>query len=184
MQDPSYPVYVDTSVMMGQTGLQDEEKKQFENIVYMPCNPSNGFFPDLENTPRADVIYFCSPNNPTGAAATKEQLQKLVDWANANGSIIVFDAAYAPFIRSDDVPKSIYEIEGADQCAIECNSFSKCAGFARARVGAVGDDTLSPPSRSLSSGTRASRACGSGGRSCRRASSSRTGARCATTSTA
>ena len=71
MQDPSYPVYVDTSVMMGQTGLQDPSKKQYESIVYMPCNPGNDFFPDLESLPRADVIYFCSPNNPTGAAASK-----------------------------------------------------------------------------------------------------------------
>merc|ERR1719453_2021066 len=79
VQDPSYPVYVDTSVIMGQTGEMDQEKKQYGNIVYMECNPANGFFPDLKNTPRADIIYFCSPNNPTGAAATKEQLQEPVD---------------------------------------------------------------------------------------------------------
>jgi len=135
VQDPSYPVYVDTSVIMGQTGQMDTELKQYDNIVYMPCNPSNNFFPDLKSTPRADVVYFCSPNNPTGAAATKAQLQELVDWANANGSIIVFDAAYAPFIRSDDVPKSIFEIEGARTCAIEVNSFSKYAGFTGVRLG-------------------------------------------------
>ena len=135
VQDPSYPVYVDTSVMMGQTGVMDQGKKQYANIVYMQCNPSNDFFPDLKNTPRADVIYFCSPNNPTGAAASRAQLTELVEWANANGSIIVFDAAYAPFIRSDDVPKSILEIPGARTCAIEVNSFSKYAGFTGVRLG-------------------------------------------------
>ena len=135
VQDPSYPVYVDTSVIMGQTGEMDPEKLQYENIVYMECKPENGFFPDLENTPRADIIYFCSPNNPTGAAATKEQLQSLVDYANAQGSIIVFDAAYAPFIRSPDVPKSIFDIPGARTCAIEVNSFSKYAGFTGVRLG-------------------------------------------------
>ena len=113
----------------------EDATKQYSGIVYMPCNPSNGFFPDLANTPRADVIYFCSPNNPTGAAATKEQLQKLVDWANANGSIIVFDAAYAPFITSDDVPKSILDIPGARTCSIEVNSMSKYAGFTGVRLG-------------------------------------------------
>merc|ERR1740138_989746 len=135
VQDPSYPVYVDTSVIMGQTGEMDQGKKQYDNIVYMPCNPSNNFFPDLASTPRADVVYFCSPNNPTGAAASREQLTKLVKWANDNGSIIVFDAAYAPFIRSPDVPKSIYEIEGAELCAIEVNSLSKYAGFTGVRLG-------------------------------------------------
>ena len=85
VQDPSYPVYVDTSVIMGQTSEMNQEIKQYGGIVYMPCNPSNGFFPDLKNTPRADVIYFCSPNNPTGAAATRKQLTELVDWANEKG---------------------------------------------------------------------------------------------------
>ena len=99
VQDPSYPVYVDTSVMMGQTGEMDQATKQYGNIVYMPCNPGNGFFPDVSKV-KAGVIYFCSPNNPTGAAATRAQLQSLVDHANKQGSIIVFDAAYAPFIRS------------------------------------------------------------------------------------
>jgi len=135
VQDPSYPVYVDTSVIMGQTGTMDDSRKQYDNIVYMPCNPSNDFFPNLKETPRADVIYFCSPNNPTGAAATRAQLQELVDWANEQGSIIVFDAAYAPFIRSDDVPKSILDIPGARTCAIEVNSFSKYAGFTGVRLG-------------------------------------------------
>jgi len=135
VQDPSYPVYVDTSVMMGQTGTQNPETMQYENIVYMPCTPENGFFPDYASLPRADVVYICSPNNPTGAAATKEQLTDLVKNCKERGSILVFDAAYAPFIRSPGVPKSIYEIEGAKEVAIEVNSFSKYAGFTGVRLG-------------------------------------------------
>lgn len=135
VQDPSYPVYVDTSVMMGQTGEQDAKTMQYENIVYMACTPENGFFPDYANSPRADVVYLCSPNNPTGAAATKEQLEGIVKLCNERGSILVFDAAYAPFIRSEGVPKSIFEIEGSKTCAIEVNSFSKYAGFTGVRLG-------------------------------------------------
>lgn len=100
VQDPSYPVYVDTSVMLGQTGTMDPTTKQFKGIVYMPCNPANGFFPDVESLPRADVYYICSPNNPTGAVATRKQLEDLVSHAKKVGSFIVFDAAYAPFIRT------------------------------------------------------------------------------------
>lgn len=148
VQDPSYPVYVDTSVMMGQTGLINKETSQFDNLVYMPCNPSNNFFPDVKKID-ADVIYFCSPNNPTGAAATKEQLQELVDHANEQGSIIVFDAAYAPFIKTPGVPKSIYEIDGARTCAIEVNSFSKYAGFTGVRLGW----TIVPSELTFSDGT-------------------------------
>lgn len=135
VQDPSYPVYVDTSVMMGQTGDIDPATSQYDNIVYMPCTAENEFFPDIENLPRADIVYFCSPNNPTGAAATKEQLEKLVKVCKERGSILIFDAAYAPFIRSEGVPKSIFEIEGAREVAIECNSFSKYAGFTGVRLG-------------------------------------------------
>lgn len=135
VQDPSYPVYVDTSVMMGQTGTQNEETKQYDNIVYMPCTAENGFFPDLASLPRADVVYICSPNNPTGACATREQLEEAVRVCKEKGSILVFDAAYAPFIRTPGVPKSIYEIEGAKEVAIECNSFSKYAGFTGVRLG-------------------------------------------------
>jgi len=135
VQDPSYPVYVDTSVMMGQTGLINEETSQYDNIVYMPCTSENNFFPDLASLPRADVVYFCSPNNPTGAAATKEQLTELVEICKERGSILVFDAAYAPFIRDPNVPKSIFEIDGAKEVAIECNSFSKYAGFTGVRLG-------------------------------------------------
>lgn len=134
VQDPSYPVYVDTSVMMGQTGELDSNS-QYEGVVYMPCTSENNFFPDYASLPRADVVYFCSPNNPTGAAATKEQLTDLVKTCKERGSILVFDAAYAPFIRSEGVPKSIFEIEGAKDVAIECNSFSKYAGFTGVRLG-------------------------------------------------
>ncbi len=135
VQDPSYPVYVDTSVMIGQTDDGANNNGQFGGIVYMPCNPKNNFFPDLENLERADVIYFCSPNNPTGAVATRGQLTELVEYAKRKGSIIVFDAAYAPFIRTPGVPKSIFEIGGARSCAIEVNSFSKYAGFTGVRLG-------------------------------------------------
>jgi len=135
VQDPSYPVYVDTSVMMGQTSDIDDETSQYGGIVYMPCTADNDFFPDYASLPRADVVYFCSPNNPTGAAATKEQLEGLVKVCKERGSILVFDAAYAPFIRSEGVPKSIFEVEGAREVAIEVNSFSKYAGFTGVRLG-------------------------------------------------
>lgn len=137
VQDPSYPVYVDTAVMQGQTGMFDEARGQFDRIAYMKCDAGNDFFPDLDKVPRTDIIFFCSPNNPTGAAATREQLSRLVEFARKNGSIIVFDAAYAPFIRSPEVPKSIFEIEGARECALEVNSFSKYAGFTGVRLGWV-----------------------------------------------
>lgn len=135
VQDPSYPAYVDTSVIMGQTGAYDHSSKQYRNITYMPCNPDNAFFPDLEKTPRTDLIYFCSPNNPTGAAATKEQLTALVAFAKRNGSIIIYDAAYADYIRDPSLPRSIYEIEGAHSVAIELGSLSKMAGFTGVRLG-------------------------------------------------
>ena len=121
--------------MMGQTGNINPDTKQYDNIVYMPCTAENDFFPDISNLPKADIIYFCSPNNPTGAAATKEQLESLVALCKERGSILVFDAAYAPFIRSEGVPKSIFEIDGAREVAIECNSFSKYAGFTGVRLG-------------------------------------------------
>ncbi|KAI0561415.1 aspartate aminotransferase [Gracilaria domingensis] len=137
VQDPSYPVYVDTAVMLGQTGLYDQSTSQFNGIAYMRCDAANAFFPDLSTVPRTDLIFFCSPNNPTGAAATREQLTQLVQFAKNNGSIIVFDAAYAPFINDPNVPTSIFEIEGAREVAIEVNSFSKYAGFTGVRLGWV-----------------------------------------------
>jgi len=137
VQDPSYPVYVDTAVMTGQTGEVDAGRGQFDRLEYMPCTAENGFFPDLSRVARTDLIFFCSPNNPTGAAATREQLTELVAFAKKNGSIIVFDAAYAPFIRSAEVPKSIFDIPGAREVAIEVNSMSKYAGFTGVRLGWV-----------------------------------------------
>jgi len=135
VQDPAYPVYIDGSVIIGATGGYHEEKDQFSEIHYMACTEENNFFPDLENTPRTDIIYFCSPNNPTGAVATREQLQELVAFATKNSSIIIFDAAYAEFIKDESLPKSIYEIDGAKECAIEVNSFSKSIGFTGVRIG-------------------------------------------------
>ncbi len=135
IQDPSYPVYVDGSVIIGATGKYNEKKGQFDKIVYMKCTPENNFFPDLENLPRTDLIYFCSPNNPTGAVATREELKKLVDFAKKNKSIILFDSAYSFFISDEKLPKSIYEVEGAKEVAIEISSFSKPAGFTGVRLG-------------------------------------------------
>jgi LL-diaminopimelate aminotransferase len=135
VQDPSYPVYVDGSVILGATGDYNSRKGYFNRIVYMECTPENNFFPDLNSTPRADVIYFCSPNNPTGAVATKKQLKELVDFARENNSVIVFDAAYSEFIRDSSLPKTIYEVKGARETAIEVNSFSKRVGFTGVRLG-------------------------------------------------
>ncbi|KAG2427204.1 hypothetical protein HXX76_010921 [Chlamydomonas incerta] len=133
VQDPSYPVYVDTSVMMGMTG--DHNGTGFDGIEYMVCNPDNHFFPDLSKAKRTDIIFFCSPNNPTGAAATRAQLTELVAFARKNGSILVYDAAYALYISNPDCPKTIYEIPGAEEVAIETCSFSKYAGFTGVRLG-------------------------------------------------
>ena len=135
VQDPAYPVYVDGSVIIGATDEYNKEKEQFDNIVYMACKPENNFFPDLSNVPRTDIIYFCSPNNPTGAIATKEQLKQLVDFAKKNKSIILYDAAYSEYIRDKNLPKTIFEIEGAREVAIEINSFSKSVGFTGVRLG-------------------------------------------------
>ncbi|PKI73862.1 hypothetical protein CRG98_005732 [Punica granatum] len=132
--DPSFPAYVDSSIILGQAGKFEEETRKHQNIVYMRCYPDNNFFPDLENTPRTDIIFFCSPNNPTGAAATRSQLEQLVEFARANGSIIVHDSAYSAYI-SDGSPRSIFEIPGAKEVAIEISSFSKFAGFTGVRLG-------------------------------------------------
>jgi LL-diaminopimelate aminotransferase len=129
--DPVYPVYVDTTVMSGKTGSCDS-KGYFEGIVYMPCTEANNFVPELP-TEKADLIFLCYPNNPTGTVATKEELKKWVDYALGNKSIILYDAAYQAFITDDSIPRSIYEIEGAQKCAIEFRSFSKTAGFTGTR---------------------------------------------------
>ncbi len=125
--DPVYPVYVDTNAMAGRAGDHDGEK--WTNLVYLPCTAENGFFPDLPQGRVPDLIYICSPNNPTGAAATKEQLKVWVDYANAHDSVILYDSAYEAFIREEGIPHSIFEVEGAKTCAIEFRSFSKTAGF-------------------------------------------------------
>lgn len=132
--DPVYPVYVDSNVMAGRSGLFDESKGAWSDIVYMPCTKDNGFIPEIPKK-GADIIYLCFPNNPTGAAVTKTELQKWVDYANSKGSIIIFDAAYEAYISEDDIPHSIYECEGAKTCAIEIHSFSKNAGFTGLRLG-------------------------------------------------
>lgn len=134
VQDPSYPAYVDTSVMVGQTGNFLPQINGYENIVYMKCTPENQFFPDLNSLPHADILYFCSPNNPTGAAATKEQLQALVAYAKKEKAIIIYDAAYSAYIQNPNLPKSIFEIPGAKEVAIELGSFSKLAGFTGIRL--------------------------------------------------
>lgn len=133
VQDPVYPVYVDTSVMGGRTG-EKLESGYYENLIYMPCTAANHFMPELP-TEKADIIFLCYPNNPTGTTATRDELKKWVDYAIENESIILFDAAYEAFITEDDVPHSIYEIEGAQKVAIEFRSFSKKAGFTGTRLG-------------------------------------------------
>ncbi|EPS64827.1 hypothetical protein M569_09950 [Genlisea aurea] len=134
VQDPSYPAYVDSSVILGQTGRYDPDMEKYGNIEYMRCTPENGFFPDLSTVSRRDIIFFCSPNNPTGYAASREQLSALVKFAKDNGSIIVYDSAYAMYV-TDDSPKSIFEIPGAKEVALEVSSFSKYAGFTGVRLG-------------------------------------------------
>ena len=129
--DPVYPVYVDTNAMAGRAGDFGPDGR-WTNLIYMPCVESNGFVPDLpKEVP--DMIYLCYPNNPTGGTASKAQLQMWVDYANKHGSVILFDAAYEAFISEPDVPRSIYEIPGAETCAIEFRSFSKTAGFTGTR---------------------------------------------------
>jgi LL-diaminopimelate aminotransferase len=129
--DPVYPVYVDTNVMAGHTG-EANERGEYEGLVYLPVTAENNFTATLP-TQKVDLIYLCFPNNPTGATATKAHLQDWVNYAKANGSIIFFDAAYEAFITDPSLPHSIYEIEGAKDCAIEFRSFSKNAGFTGTR---------------------------------------------------
>ncbi|MDR0465354.1 MAG: LL-diaminopimelate aminotransferase [Treponema sp.] len=132
-QDPSYPVYVDGSVLAG--AAQGWEGTGYAGITYLPCTADNNFFPDTDLIPNDSLIYFCSPNNPTGAVADRGQLAALVETAVKKDCIIIFDAAYSEFIRDSSLPKTIYEIDRADQCAIEVNSFSKPAGFTGVRLG-------------------------------------------------
>ncbi len=129
--DPVYPVYVDTNVMAGNTGVAND-KGEFEGLVYLPITAQNNFTAEIPSQ-KVDLIYLCFPNNPTGATATKEHLKAWVDYAKAHSSIIFFDAAYEAFITDPELPHSIYEIEGARDCAIEFRSFSKNAGFTGTR---------------------------------------------------
>jgi len=129
--DPVYPVYADTTVMSGKTGTC-QPNGYFDGIIYMPCNEDNGFLPELP-AERPDLIFLCFPNNPTGTVATREILEKWVDYARKNKSVILFDAAYEAYISDPDIPHSIYEIEGAREVAIEFRSFSKTAGFTGTR---------------------------------------------------
>ena len=126
--DPVYPVYVDTNVMAGRTGDYDQKTGHYGKIVYMPCTADNNFVPAFPKEP-VDMIYLCYPNNPTGAVATKEVLQKWVDYAKQHKALILFDAAYEAFISDSSIPHSIYEIDGAKEVAVEFRSFSKTAGF-------------------------------------------------------
>lgn len=131
--DPSYPVYVDTNAMSGRAG-EPNEQNVWSNLVYLPCNSANNFVPELPKE-KVDLIYLCYPNNPTGTTLTKEQLKVWVDYAKTNNAIILFDAAYEAFITEDEVPHSIYEVEGAREVALEFRSFSKTAGFTGTRCG-------------------------------------------------
>ena len=128
--DPVYPVYVDTNAMAGRAGEFVDE--HWTNLYYMPCTEENGFMPQLP-TEKVDIIYLCFPNNPTGVAATRDQLKAWIEYAKENDAVILYDSAYEAFITNPDVPHSIYEIEGAKEVAIEFRSFSKTAGFTGTR---------------------------------------------------
>ncbi len=130
--DPVYPVYLDTNVMIGTAGKYNEEKGMYENVVYIPIKAENNFVPELPKE-KVDLIYLCLPNNPTGTVLNKEELKKWVDYAKENKSLILFDSAYERYITEENIPHSIYEIEGAKDVAIEFRSFSKTAGFTGVR---------------------------------------------------
>ncbi len=132
--DPVYPVYVDTNAMAGRNGEYIKEQGKWSNVIYMPCTKETNFAPELpKEVP--DIIYLCFPNNPTGSTITTKELQKWVDYANTNGSVIIYDAAYEAYITEEDVPHTIYQCDGAKTCAIELKSFSKNAGFTGTRLG-------------------------------------------------
>lgn len=132
--DPTYPAYIDTNVIAGRCGTWQEEKGQWSDVVYLPCVKENEFTPELPER-HADLIYLCFPNNPTGAMISKEKLQRWVDYANEEGSLILFDAAYEGFISDPALPHTIYECEGAKKCCMEFRSYSKTAGFTGVRLG-------------------------------------------------
>ena len=132
--DPVYPVYVDTNVMAGRSGEYNPNTQNFDGMIYMPCLEENDFVPEFPKE-NPDIIYLCFPNNPTGATITKAQLQEWVDYAKRIGAVIIYDAAYEAYITEEEIPNSIYECEGARECAIELHSFSKNAGFTGVRLG-------------------------------------------------
>lgn len=134
VQDPAYPVYVDSNVISGRTGEHVPEEGRYKGLLYMPCNERNGFIPSPPSE-KADIIYLCSPNNPTGAVATHTQLKSFVDYARKQKAVIIYDASYSEYIEDEALPKTIYEVEGAEECAIEINSLSKFAGFTGVRLG-------------------------------------------------
>ena len=131
--DPIYPVYIDSNVMNGRAGTVNE-RGEWSNVTYMPCNEQNHFVPQIPDH-RVDMIYLCYPNNPTGTVITKEELRKWVNFALKNDAIIFYDAAYHAYIQDETIPHSIYEIKGARRCAIEFHSYSKTAGFTGLRCG-------------------------------------------------
>ena len=130
--DPVYPVYLDTNVMSGRSGKYNEETAKYENIIYLPVTAENNFKPELPKE-KIDIIYLCFPNNPTGTVLTKQELKEWIDYAKENKAIILYDAAYEAFIEEENIPHSIYEVEGAKEVAIEFKSFSKTAGFTGVR---------------------------------------------------
>lgn len=132
--DPVYPVYVDSNVMAGRTGVYDAASQMWSDVIYMPCTMENGFVPEFPKE-APDIIYLCLPNNPTGTTIPRARLQEWVDYANRTGAVIIYDAAYEAYISEEDVAHSIYECEGAKTCAIELRSFSKNAGFTGVRLG-------------------------------------------------
>ncbi|MCI8992863.1 MAG: LL-diaminopimelate aminotransferase [Eubacterium sp.] len=132
--DPVYPVYVDSNVMAGRTGVYSEDTQTWSNVIYMPCTMENGFVPEFPKE-APQLIYLCLPNNPTGTTVTKAQLQEWVDYANRVGAVIIYDAAYEAYISEENVAHSVYECKGAKTCAIEIRSFSKNAGFTGVRLG-------------------------------------------------
>ena len=132
--DPVYPVYVDSNAMSGRAGEYDAATEKWSNIAYMPTTAENGFNPELPKE-HVDIVYLCSPNNPTGTVLSYDQLKTWVDYANETQAVIMFDAAYERFITEEGIPHSIFEIPGARTCAIEFRSFSKTAGFTGARCG-------------------------------------------------
>ncbi len=134
VQDPAYPVYVDTNVIAGRAGSYDPVKGRYRGLHYMPCSEKNGFIPEPPRE-KVDLIYLCSPNNPTGAVANKAQLAAFVSYARAQKAVIIYDASYSEYISDPSLPRSIFEVEGAEECAIEINSLSKFAGFTGVRLG-------------------------------------------------